>query len=464
MKIKVLIHSLSLTLFLLTWNGISLADLVITKKALPPEDRIQGYIQHSSLRFVVTTGLSSSLSASGKPAERSMRRVELTFNNKTVTVQNSSDKELYVKGLDQHGSVVNLENADYAAIKLGLNNLNRVNKGKQPDESYEALGTALSLLASWPRSMPVLIWQDEAQKISALDQHTVVAEPNNASAGLKRSQAKPLDEAILQNPDAVLRLPDIEPLQALPLQEAAPISSNVTSRAVGVAASDSSIKLCTKMGTAVPGTYPLISPTFWYPFFKVVGWDKYTATVGGAQCLARCGSGCVDSVSGVTGFGKNAYTQDCMDHDMCVAKRGSTSSYCNLIFSDAANDYFSTPCGHDLVLLNTVVSNSIIATSQPATVSSKINSYVVFTIKNNSNTRLPHNNIYFDILVDGKKKTTLKLPRILNAFDAGRYYYQIGAAKAYLPGRHSVKMQIRSTALIQTITSNDSVTRPFNYL
>ncbi|MEQ1559375.1 MAG: hypothetical protein ABL933_10630 [Methyloglobulus sp.] len=458
-------------LIALVWANYSYADLVVMGDAQPPVDQKHGYIENTSVDFIITRGQSQDLSQSinGNPAIRAMRRVEVDINDKKIVIQNSEDKELYVKGQDQFGAITTLANKDYATISNAMKNLAKLKKGNMPGELHESLATALSLLASWPQSMPLIMWQDGNQKISVIDKNIVIAKSINAKASsIGSAQAKKLESSMLEHPDSVLHLPDIGPLQAIPMLEAAPTANSnpaaisVSPEAAGVPSSDTSKSLCTKMGVTLPGSYPLIEYSF--PFnTKLVGTEKYTATVGGVQCLARCGGGCVDSVTGISGFGKNAYSEDCLDHDMCVTKRGN-SSYCNFIFTDAANDFFSTPCGHDLILQNVVVSNTSIATSQLPALSSKLNLFVVFTVKNNANTRLPHNKIFFDISVDGKKKATLQLTRVLNALDSNRYYYQVGLPKSYVPGKHSVSIQINSSTLIQTNTSNDAASRPFNLL
>ncbi len=450
------------TLFSLAWFNYCRADLVITKEASPPEDIKQGYVENSDVYFSVTNG--QSVDTLNTANSRSMRRVELELNGKKIVIQNSGDKELYINGQDQFGGIVTLEKNDYWVIRHALKNLAGVRKGKTVTELHEAVSTALNLLATWPNTMPLLIWQDDKQRMSAVDKNSVISQPldTNGSTGL--NQAKPINKSILDNPNARLQLPEIEPLLVLPLQELTPKSAAApkSSQAIGASSSNSSKSLCAKMGAATPGTYPLITSTFSFPFVKVKGWEKYTATVGGVQCLARCGGGCVDSISGVNGLGKNAYSEDCLDHDMCVGKRGN-SGYCNFIFSDAANDFFSTPCGHDLVLENVVVSNNPIATSQVSALSAKQNLFVIFTVKNKAGIRLPHRQIFFDINLDGKKKTTLQLARVLNAFDSGRYFYQIGTVNSYKAGKHTVGIQMKSTGLIQTKTANDVVSpKSFN--
>jgi hypothetical protein len=450
----------------ITWANYCYADLIVTGTAFPPKDQKQGYIENSPVTFTVINGQAETITKLGvkAPVNRTMRRVLLNINGKKILIQNSADNELYVKGQDQSGSIVNLENQDYAAIQQALKNLGKLHKGNNANELHEAVGLALSLLASWPQAMPLLIWQDDKQNISALDANSVILEDKKIKSSAKKTR---INKVVLQHPDEHLKLPEILPLQPMALPQAAPTpeasAAAVTAQALGASSSDSSISLCSKMGTTMTASYPLISTSFLPPFVKVVGTEKYSAIVGGVQCLARCGGGCVDSVVGVSGFGKNAYSQDCLDHDMCVTKRGN-ASYCNFIFSDAANDFFSAPCGHDLVLENVVVSNTTIATSQLPTQSSKFNLFVIFTVKNNANTKLPHNKVFFDISVDGKKRTTTQLANVINAFGSRRYYYQIGIAKNYIPGKHTVGIQIKSPALIQLKTSNDVASRAFNLL
>lgn len=457
------------TILAFSWLPGLDAATVVTLQSGGMLNQQQGYLGNKAMRFMFLDGQSQTPTQEGMTPTRPMTRLVLDFNGKTIVIQNSGDSEVYVKGQEPSGAIVNLEARDYALIKQNLQDLAQSTQYRQAsenqaDELHQALFTALSLLAGWPSNMPLLLWQDGRQSISSADRRTVVAMPDRHLAGNRDLHGKILPAAILQKPDSFLKLPEIEPFTVVPLPENAPASSAADLPMAAAVATNSSQSLCTKMGTVVAGSYPVLSVTFLPPFTKVIGQESYRIPVGGVQCLARCGAGCADSVSGVTGLGKNAYSQDCLDHDMCVAKRGSAALSCNAIFADAVNDFFSAPCGHDLNLLNTVVSNSATAASQAANVSANGYLYTVFTVKNNANTRLPHNKIYFDIYIDGVKRTTVQLPRILNAYDAARYYFQIGLPKAYRPGRHNLKIQVNAKALVQTVTSNDIVNRAFNLI
>jgi hypothetical protein len=446
-------------LLMLAFTRPGLAQIVVTKQSDGALFQQQGYLDNKTMRFDFLSGQSQT-TAQGKLSDiRPMRRVILTFNGKTITVQNSGDRELYVKGQDKTGTIVTLGHADYALIKQNLSGLDSSGTAKKTDELRDTLHSTLSLLAAWPANMPVLVWQDGQQTVAAVNRSGVIAKASkNASSS---SSSKAAEPAVLHNPDAALQLPTIEPLRVQPLLENTPITQEPAALA---ASTNSTISLCGKMGVPVVGSYPILSPTFLPPFFKVVGTESYKVPVGGVQCLARCGALCADSVSGVSGLGKNAYSQDCLDHDMCVGKRGSVALSCNYIFADAANDFFSAPCGHDLLFINTVVSNNPLASTQASSLPSGATLYAVFTVRNNGNTRLPHNRIYFDIYVDGVKKSTRQLPRILNASDASRYYFPIGLPRAYRPGSHNLKIQINAKALVQTATSNDVVNRVFKLL
>jgi hypothetical protein len=467
MKITALKLTLFFTILSVSWINYCQADVVITNTN-SVYDQKQGYIENTDIYFAVTNGQSQDISKINPPM-RAMRKVDLEVNGKSIVIQNSGDNELYVKAQDQFGSIVKLEKKDYVTLQNALTNITRLRKGNTANEIHESLTAALSLLASWPPTMPVLIWQDEQQRVSAVDSDTVITKHLQQKSSSEVDQATSVDKSVLKHPDTRLLLPEIEPLQVLPIPEAkttvTPNANVRSAQAVGALSSNSSKSLCTKMGVPVAGSYPLISPTIWYPFTKVDGIEKYTTTVGGVQCLARCGAKCVDSISGVYGLGKNAYSEDCLDHDMCVTKRGITSKYCNFIFSDASNDFFSNPCGHDLALENVVVSNNSLASSQPTTVSSKLNVFIIFTVKNNANTKLPHNQITFDVTVDGVKKTTLPLTKALNAFEPVRYFYQIGRSGSYKPGKHTLGIQIKSPTIIQTKTTNDTVkAKPFSLM
>ncbi len=449
---------------ILTWANNSYADLTITNAAPPPEDKKQGYIDNSTVTFAVTSGQAQT--ATKPTVSRAMRRVELAVNDKSIVVQNSGDKELYVKGQSPSGAITVLSEQDYKVIQQAEKSLTQLKPGNTADELHEAVGTALSLLSAWPRNMPLLIWQDGKQKIYAIDSASVFNELLTAKSSEKSRQAKSVDKAILDRPDA-LQLPEIQPLQPLPLLEVEPkagaSAANINEKADGAPDSDSSRSLCNKMGVRVQGSYPLIESTFSFPFTEVVGTDTYKAKVGGEQCLSRCGGGCVDSVTGANGFGKNAYSQDCLDHDICVGRRGN-GAFCNFIFSDAANDFFATPCSHDLFLQNIVVSNDKSATSQASDLSSQENLFVIFTVKNNGKTKLPHNKIFFDISVDGEKKSTRQLAKVLNGSEAARYFYRIGNAKDYAPGKHRVSIQINAKNLIETKIENNFVRKSFTLI
>ncbi len=457
-KLLLLLATLSMV-----WVNYCQADLILLDSASTPEDKKQGYVENTEVYFAVTNGqsLAATDAANRNPFGRSMRRVELDIEGKKIVIQNSSDKELYVKGQDKNGNIISLEKNDYATLQLALTNLAIPRNGDTESELHDAVGTALSLLASWPQDKPLLIWQDDKQRITAVNSDTVISQPLNPKESSRTNPAKPIDKTILQRPDDLLKLPKIEPLQALPLldstgndkEAAAPV--NISQKAANTS-SDSSISLCKKMGKAVSGNYPLISTTFSFPFTTVDGREKYAATVGGSQCLGRCGGGCVDSVSGVYGLGKNAYSKDCLDHDMCASKRGNFG-YCDFIFNDAANDFFSTPCGHDLILENIVVSNDSTATSQESRLSSKLKLYILFTVKNKGNTRLPHKRVYFDLLVDGERLKTVQLTRVLNANNSIRYFYPLGKVSKIKPGTHTVNILMKSTSIIQTDTANDVI-------
>jgi hypothetical protein len=466
MKMKLLKFLLSFAIISMAWVNYCLADIIVTETSAAPEDVKKGYIQNTPVTFTVINGQTQtdSTTANSNSETRVMRRVELGVNDKKIIVQNSDDRELYVLGEDAFGSIATFNEQDLKTLQQGLINL-APGVGDTPDELHEAIDIALRLLTSWPRKMPLLIWQDGKQKLYAIGPDTVMSEPYNSINATRHSQAKSVDSAILKSPDAYLQFPKIQPLvpSALEVDDSSAKTlekSKATTKALGDSSSDTSQSLCTKIGNKVQGSYPLISTTFSPPFAEVDGTESYKVRVGGEQCLGRCGGECVDSVVGVTGFGKNSYSRDCLDHDICVSRRGETSSACNFIFSDASNDFFSSSCKHDLVIQNMVVSNDSSATTQ-ASVSSQENLFVVFTVKNNAKHRLPHNNIFFDISVDGDRQSTRQLAKVLKGFEANRYFYRIANAGQLNPGLHKVSIQINTKSLIQSNTSNDFIRKAF---
>jgi hypothetical protein len=450
-----------LFVILMAWANLCVADLIVTDTSASPADVKKGYIQNTPVTFTVVNGQSQVNSNSA----RSMRRVELDINDKKIVVQNSGDKEVYVKGQDPFGSIATLSEQDIKTLKQGLTNL-APGAGKTEDELHQALDIALRLLTSWPRNLPLLIWQDGKQKLYAIDPNNVMAEPYKTTSTVEHSQAKHVDDAILKSPDTYLQLPVIQPMLPSALQPDDSTAnslekSKVITKALGDSSSDTSQSLCAKIGNKVQGSYPLISSTLSFPFAEVDGTESYKVRVGGEQCLGRCGGDCVDSVVGVTGFGKNSYARDCLDHDICALRRGETSSACNFIFSDASNDFFSSSCKHDLVIENMVVSNDSTATNQASTPSAQENLFVVFTVKNSAKDKLPHNKIYFEIAVDGDKQSTRQLAKVLKGFESGRYFYRIANANQLSPGSHKVSIKINTEALIQSRTSNDFVRKTF---
>lgn len=446
------------------------ADVVITNESISPGNQIQGYIENTQVYFSVTSGESNDNGAQS----RTMRRVDLDINGTKVVVQNSDDKELYVKGQDVYGHIVKFAKNDYATINHALENLAKTHENANTDKQLqETVGMALNLLVSWPPSMPLLIWQNAAQRISAVDSDTVISTSANAPTSAKKAKVRQngitkIDQSILLNPDAILQLPEIEAVEILQLPEvepsAIPHAPIKFPRAMGDSSSNSSRSLCSSMGSSVSGKYPLISVTNKYPFTKIDGYDSYSATVGGDTCLGRCGGGCTASVSvsgyGVYGFGQNSYSEDCLDHDMCVSRRGNVG-YCNIIFSDAAGDFTSSPCGHDLQISSIILSNSSSASYQPTTISSKQDLYVIYTVKNGGSTKLPNKSVSFDIYVDGSKKTTTGLSEVLSAYGSKSYYYKLGSSNSYKAGGHYVSIEIKASNLIETSTTNNYLIKAF---
>jgi hypothetical protein len=219
---------------------------------------------------------------------------------------------------------------------------------------------------------------------------------------------------------------------------------------VGQPNSDSKNSLCRQMGNSFSGVYPVLNPI--NPIIGVSLFGKYTliekvqyrSTVGGKECLGRCGADCTQAVSGFSSS-SNQYTEDCMDHDMCASnyRLGLTHPSCNIIFLDAANDYFGSGCSHDLVVQDMVVSNSSSGYYRPYTfVESGKDVYLSAKVTNIGDTKLPNRFASYTISLDGSSITTKSLQSEL---DRGQYdlvSLKLASAGKLKPGNHTAEIYI----------------------
>ncbi len=72
--------------------------------------------------------------------------------------------------------------------------------------------------------------------------------------------------------------------------------------------------------------------------------------LGANSCVGRCGKGCIGD--GQPNNGLNIYTQDCLNHDLCVGNRGMINAECNWMFILAEDDFWNGP---DCTPVNVVI-------------------------------------------------------------------------------------------------------------
>ncbi|KJU85125.1 conserved hypothetical protein, secreted [Candidatus Magnetobacterium bavaricum] len=84
----------------------------------------------------------------------------------------------------------------------------------------------------------------------------------------------------------------------------------------------------------------------------ITAWsDPVKHQVGGEDCFGRCGKGCIGDIPRDFNRDNDVYTQNCFNHDLCVAEYGdSSNSYtggplCNrMLFDTLADAMWGTPC------------------------------------------------------------------------------------------------------------------------
>lgn len=103
--------------------------------------------------------------------------------------------------------------------------------------------------------------------------------------------------------------------------------------------------ICNKRGQSHIAVYP--GPT-WSPYGtpgNLNDWVAEWPTVGGDNCVGRCGKGCPGGIF-FECEDLFRYTQDCFNHDVCVKTFSIGAPQCMYIFNDTAEDCWAAPdCG-----------------------------------------------------------------------------------------------------------------------
>lgn len=508
--------ALAILMLFVSFSGFSSVEI---DKTQSHDNMLSGHIQDTQVYFSGIDGYSLN-------PTRKMQRITVELNDKIITIQTSQEsKEFYVKGQDRTGGITTLSILDYALIQEAMVNLAKPAANNEYDGLSQVLAKSFALIAMWSDTMPLLIWQNDGVAISAVDEQTVV----DSKKTVLDSPIKTVNPSILNNPDARLQFPEIVPptpelLKETQLQASKkqfrPLPKPQPSKDLGAPSSyDSSVDLCGEIGKPKSGLYPLFKykpgvwvnvaldltrPTYLTPLtivsdlypndanVMVTGIDRYPESgnpvpvIGGKGCNARCGGGCTDVIKvnesiKLSPFGSNVYSEDCLDHDMCASPLSEgglghnvIDMACNFIFPAAANDLmFMRDCEHDVQIVNAFVSKNKNATTQDLNFFASDDLYLIYDFKNMGIGRLPHDNLFVQISIDGVIQGEQQLTSVdgLGQLERKTFNFPMGKLK---PGKHDYKIEILAGlgypdslievipgALVQTLGDNNKVEGTF---
>ena len=212
-------------------------------------------------------------------SKEDMTKINLQFNGKVLSVRIGSgarEGEIYIEGYSiDNGAVATLTNDDFNALETLL---------LEVDISDNHIGRmfirTLNLLHGWPGNLPLFV---------VMNNSVIIALSGNYFPLI-------LDRSIFDTPPFV-------------------------------------VDICDDYTKPHDGRYF----TFFLMFpIKV---NEVRETVGGEECIGRCGGGCMGER--FLENWHNLYTQDCFNHDVCCEKLGLFNWNCNMIFLLCIDDAFS---------------------------------------------------------------------------------------------------------------------------
>jgi hypothetical protein len=402
--------------------SISCFANVVIDKAKSDNSQTSGYVENTQVYFSVLDGQSLN-------PIRAMQRITVELNDKLITIQRSKDhKEFYIKGQDKSGHITLLGSNDYDSIAKVIEALKSSSDSANYPEVFELLNSTFNLLASYPNNMPLLIWQNNKTDIAALTSDSVIDNK-------RISKIKSVDNALFFNSDK-LQFPDVTPYQANGFGTQSKSQAKVEGTDKQLKSYNSKESLCSSIGQIKDGSFPVISKSL-----SISRIHKYSAKVGGEECLGRCGGECTYSITGVPSTA-NTYSKDCLDHDMCSVRTPSGGGFaplgleCNAIFAHAEDDFFNLPsCEHDLKVEKFFVTKTASTSpySQSKDLTSEDDLKIALYFGNKGKHNLPHNKninvtVSYQSLSDPGVKTAW-IEAKPNPKNSAWYEYNIGKLK-----------------------------------
>ncbi len=222
------------------------------------------------------SGLAMSFSA---VSEEDMTKINLQFNGKALSVHIGSgarEGEIYIEGYSiDNGAVATFTTDDFNALESLLLEI-------AISDNYigRMFVSTLNLLHGWPGNLPLFVLMNKS---------VIISLPGNYLPLI-------LDRSVLDFPPFV-------------------------------------IDICDDYGKPHDGWY--------FTFFLLfpIKVNEVRETVGGEECIGRCGGGCMGER--FLENWHNLYTQDCFNHDMCCEEQGLLHWECNIIFLLCIDDAFS---------------------------------------------------------------------------------------------------------------------------
>jgi hypothetical protein len=212
-------------------------------------------------------------------SEEDMTKINLQFNGKAISVQIGSGEregEIYIEGYSiDSGAVATLTTDDFNALETLMLEI-----AINDNDLRKMFVRTLNLLYSWPPKLSLFVLMDESVVIVWIGGFLPLI----------------FNRSVLDFPPFV-------------------------------------IDICDDYGKPHDGWY------FNYFLIFPIKVNEVTKTVGGEECIGRCGGECMGDT--LVENWLNLYTQDCFNHDVCCDEQGLLHWDCDMIFILCIDDFVS---------------------------------------------------------------------------------------------------------------------------
>jgi len=304
------------------------------------ESQVVANEENGIISFQVYSGQKRSKSLKKNTDSFPMTKIIYFINRKKVEIQYGGE-EIYIKGYENNNQVAFFNEKDYDLINKSIDNVAMEEKYYSPYS--ELLIKTLSLLTSWPKTLPLFYWKNSQSTPIALKPIKLKILKDQTVTINSKSKVKILCTLNFNDIDHLI-CPSIE---SLTITNKSIIYSNIPDRLknkvkkIQFVPSSISTSLCDKIGQSHSGEYYVM-------YIDDNGETNYISNdfnniIGGSNCFGRCGPGCYR-----TSLLQNSYTQDCFNHDGCVKYNSYIGEGgCDLMFIECIDDFnYAFPCTH----------------------------------------------------------------------------------------------------------------------